>query len=195
MELPSIGRVVKGGVSLALALCPLLILSRCTPSSTPLVKLHGVPASGFEKQLDDACGQPIVYPISAKCIALMGGVGPMLQHRSDLVMRIWRTCPDDNPCYRVTRTDPACSGQALTAVSDSGSGAGDQCQRAQEANYSCAALRDDLVYQERLHQPVAAPGADDDCANNKNRLAEYDQKIEEMSVHIQWYRIFARKGF
>jgi hypothetical protein len=157
--------------------------------------LHAVAAGGFEQQLDDACGQPIVYPIGPKCIALMGGAGPMLQHRSDLVMEIWRTCPDDNPCNRVTRTDPACSGQALTPVSASAGGAGDPCQRAQEANYSCAALRDDLVYQERMRQPAAAPGADEGCAYNKNRLAQYDQQVEEMSVHIQWYRIFARKGF
>jgi hypothetical protein len=195
VELPSLRRVVKGGTSLVLAFCPLLLLSDCTAGSTPLVKLHGVRAGGFEQQLEEACGQPIVYPLSAKCIALMGSAGPMLQRRSDLVMRIWRTCPDDNPCYRVTSTDPACSGQGLTAVSDSGGAAANSGQRAQQANYSCAALRDDLVYQERLRQPSAPPGADENCADNKSRLAEYDRNIEEMSVRIQWYRIFAEKGF
>lgn len=110
-------------------------------------------------------------------------------------MRIWRSCPDDNPCNRVAQTDPACGGQGLTAVSDRGDGAGNPCERAQEANYSCAALRNDLVYRQRLSQPPASPDPYDNCAENRNTLADYDKKIEEMSVRIQWYRIFAEKGF
>jgi hypothetical protein len=156
--------------------------------------MHSVPAGSFEQQLDDACGRPIVYPISAKCIALMAGAGPMLQHRSDLVMAIWRSCPEENPCYRVARTEPACSGQGLTAVADTGTRAESPCLKAQQANYSCAALRDDLVYRERLRQPAPAADADGECTESKHRLSEYDQQVEDMSVHIQWYRIFAKKG-
>jgi hypothetical protein len=36
---------------------------------------------------------------------------------------------------------------------------------AQASNYSCAALRNDLVYLERTHQGSEA--LDDDCAENK----------------------------
>jgi hypothetical protein len=182
----------NGGV---FALAPLLLLYACTPGSSPLVKLHGVPVGGFEQQLDEACGKPIAYPLGAKCVGLMGSAGPMLQHRSDLVMRIWRSCPDDNPCYRVTREDPACGGQAPLAVSDRGAGALDPCQRAQEANYSCAALRNDLVYLESIRQASPPQAAEADCAEDKKSLVEYDKKIEEMSVRIQWYRIFAEKGY
>jgi hypothetical protein len=189
----SCSRMLRKGASIALT--PLLLLGGCTPGSSPMVKLHGVPVGSFEQQLNEACGQPIAYPLGAQCIGLMGSAGPMLQHRSDLVMRIWRSCPDDNPCYRVTQTDPVCGGQGLTAVSDRGGGAGNPCERAQEANYSCAALRNDLVYQQRLSQPPTAQDPYDNCAQNKNDLADYDKKIEEMSVRIQWYRIFAEKGF
>jgi len=195
VELPWLGRVVKGWAVSALAVFPLLMLSDCAPGAAPMVKLHGVPAGSFEQQLDEACGQPIVYPLSPKCIALMGSAGPMLEHRSELVLAIWRTCPYDNPCYRVTTTDPACTGQGLTAVSDKGSGVGDPCQRAQQANYSCAALRDDLAYMERSRQPLAQQDADSGCEASKKRLDEYDKKIEEMAVRIQWYRIFAKQGF
>ncbi|MGO9059587.1 MAG: hypothetical protein ACLQU2_19730 [Candidatus Binataceae bacterium] len=159
-----------------------------------MVKLHGMAVSTFEQELDQACGQPIAYPLSAQCIDLMGSAGPMLAHRSVLVMKIWRSCPEDNPCYRIVKSDPACGGQAPTAVSDPRGVAIDPCARAQEANYSCAALRDDLVYVNRMQQ---ASSAQDDsyCAQAKMALAEYDKKIEEMSVRIQWYRIFAKKGF
>lgn len=118
----------------------------------------------------------------------------MLQHRSDLVMAIWRSCPDENPCYQVARTESACSGQTLTAVSDTGSGAQTSCLKAQQANYSCAALRDDLVYKERLRQPALAVDSEGECSASRHRLTEYDQQVEDMSVHIQWYRIFARKS-
>jgi hypothetical protein len=167
------------------------MLSDC---AARLAKLQAVSAGSFDAQLDDACGQPIVYPLSAKCITLMGSAGPMLQHRSELVMRIWRSCPEENPCNSVTRTDPACSGQALTPVADIGATGNNACQKAQDSNYSCAALRKDPVYLERLREPSALQAADDDCAANKNRLAQYDKHIEEMSVRIQWYRVFADKG-
>jgi hypothetical protein len=193
--LHSIHCVVKGDILLALALCQLLVLSDCVTTTTQ----PGVAAGNFEQQLDDACGKPIAYPLSAKCITLMGGVGPTLQHRSDLVMRIWRTCPDENPCNQIAKTDPACTGQSanapLTAVSDPAARADDQCQRAQQANYSCAALRNDLVYKESLRQPAAPADPDDSCAENKNRLDEFDSKIKEMSVRIQWYRVFAGQSF
>jgi hypothetical protein len=184
--------VVKGDTLLALAFCPLLLLSDCTTARN----LRSVPAGSFEAQLDEACGKPIVYPLSPKCIKLMGGVGPALRHRSDLVMRIWRTCPDENPCNKIVRSNPACTGQgaagSVTAVSDSGAGTKDPCQRAQEADYSCLALREDLAYR---NSPGQAPDPEDNCAANKNRLDEFDQKIEDMSVHIQWYRVFAGQGF
>ncbi len=193
MELPWLRRVVTGWVASALAFILMMLVGGCTAGSSPMVKLHGVPAGSFEEQLNEACGKPIVYPLSSKCIALMGSAGPMLEHRSELVMAIWRTCPYDNPCYRITTTDSACTGQGLTAVSDSG--VGNPCQRAQQANYSCAALRDDLAYMERSRQPLAQQDTDNGCEANKKRLSEFDKKIEEMSVRIQWYRIFAEKGF
>ena len=172
----------------------LLLLNACTPGTAPMVKLHGVPVSSFEQELDQACGQPIAYPLRAQCIDLMGSAGPMLAHRSLLVMKIWRSCPQDNPCYRIVKTDPACGEQAPTAVSEHGGRATDSCTRAQEADYSCAALRDDLVYVDRVRQASSAQG-DSDCAQAQMTLADFDKKIEEMSVRIQWYRIFARKGF
>lgn len=191
---PGAPSATRSGVRWRLGIFALALLSACTAGSTPLVKLHGVPAGGFEQQLNQACGKPIAYPISAKCITLMGSAGPMLQHRSDLVMKIWRTCPDDNPCYRITKTDPACAGQTPSAVSDHRAGTNDACLMAQEANYSCAALRDDLVYLDRTQHSSSAK-TDNDCAQAKTALAEYDRKIEEVSVRIQWYRIFAEKGF
>lgn len=180
-----------------LPLVPLL-LSACTPSTTPMVKSDGVPVGRFQQELYQACGQPFAYPLSPKCIAMMGSAGPMLEHRSVLVMKIWRSCPQDNPCYRITSTDPACAGQTLPAVSDHGGGASDPCLMAQEANYSCAALRNDLVYLERSRQGSEAldsEALEDGCAENKRNLSEYDKRVEEMSVLIQWYRIFANKGF
>ena len=179
-------------------LVQLLLLSACTPATTPMVKLQGVPAGLFEQELDQACGQPIAYPLSPKCIAMLCSAGPMLEHRSILVMKIWRSCPQDNPCYRITQTEPACAGQTLPAVSDHGGGANDPCLMAQEANYSCAALRNDLVYLQRTRQGSEAldsEAVEDDCAGNKRNLSEYDKRVEEMSVLIQWYRIFAHKGF
>jgi hypothetical protein len=169
-------------------------MNACTAGSTPLVKLHGVPAGSFEAQLNEACGQPIEYPLSARCINLMGSVGPMLEHRNDLVMRIWRSCPEDNPCYRVVKSDPACNGEAAPLPPDHGGSKSDPCLAAQEANYSCAALRNDLVYIQRISQ-TGVQSPDDDCESNKRRLMEFDQKIEDMSTRIQWYRIFAEKGF
>jgi hypothetical protein len=183
---------VKGDTLLALAFCPLLLLCDCSSASN----LRSVPASSFEAQLDNACGKPITYPLSAKCISLMGGVGPALRHRSDLVMRVWRTCPDENPCDKIARSDPACAGQgvagSVTAVSDSVAASSDLCLKAQEANYSCLALREDQAYRNIPGQP---PDPDDSCAANKGRLDEFDQKIEDMSVHIQWYRVFAGQSF
>lgn len=177
----------------ALAFASLTLASACTSATAPMVKLHGVPAGRFEQQLNEACGKPIAYPLSSRCITLMGSAGPMLEHRSVLVMKIWRSCPHDNPCYRIITSDPACTGQTVPAVSDHGATVNDACLRAQQANYSCAALRDDLTYLERSRQVAAPP--DDDCEVNKNNLSEYDKRIEEMSVRIQWYRIFAAKGF
>jgi hypothetical protein len=163
----------------------LMTMNACTPGSTPLVKLHGVPAGSFEAQLNEACGDPIQYPLSAGCIKLMGSAGPMLEHRNDLVMRIWRSCPEDNPCYRVITSDPACNGGS----------ASDSCLAAQRANYSCAALRNDLVYLQRISQHPGTQTPDDNCESNKRRLTDFDQKVEDMSTRIQWYRIFAEKGY
>src|SRR5271156_998412 len=76
--------------------------------------------------------------------------------------------------------------------------ANDPCLMAQEANYSCAALRNDLGYLQRTRQGSEAldsEAVEDDCAGNKRNLSEYDKRVEEMSVLIQWYRIFAHKGF
>jgi hypothetical protein len=176
-----------------LALAPVLLVGACTAGTVSSAKMRAVTVGGFEQQLDQACGQPIAYPLTPQCLALMGSVGPLLEHRSVLVMKIWRSCPQDNPCYRIIKTEPACAGQTLPAVSDHGGGANDPCLRAQEANYSCAALRNDLAYLERTR--AGSDALYDECDENKRALAEYDQRIEQMSVLIQWYRSFADKGF
>ena len=54
----------------------------------------------------------------------------------------------------LSRAEPACAGQTLSAVSDPSGGASDPCLMAQESNYSCAALRNDLVY---LDGPARGP--------------------------------------
>ena len=61
--------------------------------------------------------------------------------------------------------EPACAGQTLPALSDHGGGASDPCLMAQASNYSCAALRNGLVYLERTRQ--ASEALDDDCTENK----------------------------
>ncbi len=176
MELPLIaGRP-------ALALCLLLIgcAAKTTGANTP-----GVPTGRFEEQLADSCGERVAYPISGKCISMMGSVGPLLQHRSDLIMAIWRSCPDENPCNRVAANEPACSGQADSAA--------DSCKKVQQADYSCAALLKDPAYSGYLHQIITPDPYE--CRRAKTALTEFDQEVERMSLRIQWYRVFAAQGY
>ena len=148
-----------------------------------------MPAFSFEQQLAVSCGQPVAYPISASCVAMMGSVGPLLQHRSDLIMKIWRSCPAENPCYRITANQPACGGAQPVSFGN----LNQSCKEAQEADHSCAALLRDPVYA-NLHQAGFSPDPYD-CQRAKNELAELDREVERMSMRIQWYRAFAAQGF
>jgi hypothetical protein len=191
VELPSIWPIDKATCA-AVALCSILIGS-CSTGSHTAANSVAVPGSSFDQELGDACGQPVAYPISAKCVSMMGSVGPILQHRSDLIMKIWRSCPDENPCYRITKTDPACTG-APTAQPVSFDTANQSCKEAQETDHSCAALLRDPVYA-NLHQASGFASDPYDCQRAKNDLAELDREVERMSLRIQWYRVFASQGF
>ncbi len=122
---------------------------------------------------------------------MMGSVGPLLQHRSDLIMKIWRSCPDENPCYRIAKTEPVCTAAPAPAVSFDNPN--QSCRQAQQADHSCAALLRDPVYA-NLHQTGFAPDPYD-CQRAKNELEELDREVERMSLRIKWYRVFAAQGF
>jgi hypothetical protein len=189
VKLPSIR---SAGQSCAVAALCALLLGACSTASRPAAHPVALPGSSFDQELTDACGQPVAYPISPKCVSMMGSVGPLLQHRSDLIMKIWRSCPDENPCYRITRTDPACNG-APAAQPVSLGNSNQSCKEAQETDHSCAALLRDPVYA-NLHQAAFAPEPYD-CQRAKNDLAELDREVDRMSLRIQWYRVFAAQGF
>lgn len=194
MELALIGRLMKGGTSPAFALVPLL-LSACAASSPPAANPPpAIPASGFEQQLTDSCGRPVVWPINAKCVAMMGSVGPLLQHRSDLIMNVWRSCPEENPCYRISTTQPACTGQLEGAQTVNFVDRGESCRKAEEADYSCAALLNDPVYGGAIHQ-TGLKQDPYECQRAKAALADLDREVDKMSVRIQWYRVFAAHGY
>ena len=192
MELPSISRVLKGVTSLALALGPLL-LSACSAGSPPAANPPSVPAFGFEQQLTDSCGQPVAWPINARCVAMMGSVGPLLQHRSDLIMSVWRSCPAENPCYHITTTQPACTGQ-LAAQPVNFVDGNDLCRKAEQADYSCAALLNDPVYAGSVRQAELKQDPYG-CQRAKAAVTDLDQEVDRMSVRIQWYRVFAEHGY
>lgn len=186
---------MKVGNAFTFALPQVLLLSACLAASKPAATSQSAQAEGFQQQLSDACGQPVRYPINAKCVTVMGSVGPLLRERSDLVVKIWRNCPQDNPCYRIASTDPACGGH-VTPVRDGLFGAdNDSCKSAQQANYSCAAMLNDLAYTEPVEQQISAQSGDYDCSRAKSALTQFDQEIERMAVRIQWYRAFAAQGF
>jgi hypothetical protein len=186
---------MKTGNALTFALPQVLLLSACLAAAKPAAQSPAAPAADFQQQLSDACGQPVLYPINHKCISVMGSVGPLLQERSDLVVKIWRSCPQDSPCYRVASSDPACGGH-LTPVRDGIFGAdNDSCKKAQEANYSCSAMLNDLAYADPVAQPVSAQSEGYECSRAKSALIQFDQEIDRMAVRIQWYRAFAAQGF
>jgi hypothetical protein len=194
VELPSIRCIVKSGTFLALALVPLLLIA-CSASSPPAANPPAIPVFSFEQQLADSCGQPVAWPIHAKCVAMMGSVGPILQHRSDLIMSVWRSCPEENPCYRITTTQPACTGQSASATQPVNFvDHSESCRNAQEADYSCAALLKDPVYDGYIHQ-TGLPQDPYDCQRAKAALTDLDREVDRMSVRIQWYRVFAAHGY
>jgi len=166
-----------------------IVLAACSAHSRPAADPAPVPVSAFEQRLADSCGQPVSYPISARCVAMMGSVGPLLQHRSDLIMKIWRNCPAENPCNRIATSQPACGGAQPVSFGT----VNQSCRQAQEADHSCAALLKDPVYA-NLHQAGFAPGQYD-CQRAKDALADLDREVERMSLRIQWYRAFAAQGF
>ncbi len=191
MELPSIRRIVKASVAVANGL---LLMSACTANSRPAANPVSVPASAFEQRLADSCGQPVAYPISAKCVAIMGSVGPLLQHRSDLIMAIWRSCPGENPCDRVSAAQPACGGQVSPVQRVDFADGNESCRKAQEADYSCAALLNDPVYTGSLHH-TGVPQDPYGCQRAKAALANFDGEVDRMSLRIRWYRVFAMQGY
>jgi hypothetical protein len=186
---------MKVGNAFTFALPQVLLLSACLAASKPAATSQSAQPEGFQQQLSDACGRPVLYPISTKCIGVMGSVGPLLQRRSDLVVKIWRSCANDNPCYRIASTDPACGGRVTPVRAGLFGADNDSCRRAQQADYSCAAMLNDLAYTDPAQQPDGAQGGDYECMRAKSALVEFDQEIDRMSVRIQWYRAFAAQGF
>ncbi|HEY2105597.1 MAG TPA: hypothetical protein VGH29_07420 [Candidatus Binataceae bacterium] len=125
---------------------------------------------------------------------MMGSVGPLLQHRSDLIMSIWRSCPEENPCYRITTTQPACTGELAAAQPVSFVDRGESCRKAEQADYSCAALLNDPVYAGSVHL-TGMPQDLYQCQRAKAALADLDREVDRMRVRIQWYRVFASQGY
>jgi hypothetical protein len=184
---------MKTAIRLAFALS--LLLNACLETSRPQASSPAIHVEGFEQQLVDACGLHVIYPINAKCIAVMGSVGPLLLHRSDLVMGIWRSCPYESPCYRVAAQEPACNVQTGAAHARLFGADNEACRRAQHANYSCAALMNDLGYADHIEEPHEQAGADYECQRAKAALTAFDAEIDRTRLRIQWYRTFARQGF
>jgi hypothetical protein len=94
-----------------------------------------------QKQRDEACR----IPVRADCVN--GKFGLLIQNMSDLTMAVWRVCPDENPCTRISKNDPACirmNGDEFDSPSwglDS-----ESCKKVQMADYSCKALSSDPTY-------------------------------------------------
>jgi hypothetical protein len=174
------------------AFCSILLYG-CGTASRPASNPAGIQGSSFARELNQACGDPVVYPITAQCVDMMGSVGPLLQHRSDLIMKIWRSCPDENPCYRIAATQPACNGSLSGAQPVSFGNSNQSCREAQQADHSCAALLKDPFYA-NLHQAGFAQDPYE-CQRAKNALAELDREVDRMSLRIKWYRAFAAQGF
>jgi len=143
----------------------------------------------FSDQVNAACGQPLRYPVSDRCASLMASVGPLLQRRSALVMGVWRSCPQDNPCLRIVASQPACqipvTGVSLSAIPQSNP----VCMQLLEADYSCSALLHDSLYgliQNRRANPR--------CQDARNALRDFDRNVENVRLDIQWYQTLTTGG-
>lgn len=63
--------------------------------------------------IDQACGNPIAYPVSASCVSAMGKYGPVVQRRSDLVMAVKTACAPSPESFsacmaKVHHDEPSC---------------------------------------------------------------------------------------
>lgn len=116
--------------------------------------------------IDEACGNPTRFPVSQECMSLIGRFSAVMQRRSDLVMAMWRACPDnpcsviefgvgDTPGHTGVGAAPSCqkadalfyqeveSNAPPNSELDSAARA---CEKAQHEDYSCSALQADSVY-------------------------------------------------
>jgi hypothetical protein len=98
-------------------------------------------------------------------------------------MATWRNCPEENPCQRIIAHDPACAGVVSSSLQPASSTTDPGCERAQMADYSCAALQQDRMYLLIQHKE-ASP----ECHQAKTDLAKFDNDIERVRLQIQWYR-------
>lgn len=163
-----------------------LLLAGCAARAT-----SAPPASrgDFSDQVNAACGQPLRYPVSDQCARLMASVGPLLKRRSALVMGVWRSCPDDNPCLRIAASQPPCqipvSGVSLSATPQGNPA----CTQVLEADYSCSALLHDPLYgliQNRMANPR--------CEDARGALRDFDRNVENVRLQIQWYQNLTSRG-
>jgi hypothetical protein len=96
--------------------------------------------------MDEACGNPVRWPISQECVNLLGPRGSLFQEKSDRVMAVWRACPSAAPCGNFG----ACKKlQSLTVGTQEYESQRADCRGAQGADYSCSALQKDPEFQRR----------------------------------------------
>ena len=106
-----------------------------TPPSAPSVA---------KSTMDEACGDPVRWPVSRECVNLLGPRGSLFQEKSDLVMALWRACPTAAPCGNFEACKKLQSLKVGTKEYESQRAA---CKSAQMADYSCSALQRDLEFQ------------------------------------------------
>ena len=49
-------------------------------------------AAELKKMRDEACGNPVRFPVTQRCIDLSGDDGPALKRENDLRIAVWRNC-------------------------------------------------------------------------------------------------------
>jgi hypothetical protein len=118
-------------------------------ASTEMAPDSSNPVQPHEVTIDEACGNPTRFPVSQECLNAMGyRYRGLLQHKTDLVMAVWRACPSASPCTTVRNSTPVCQElNTLKSGSAEYEDADSKCKKAYAADYSCNALVNDPEFQ------------------------------------------------
>jgi len=199
-------RLIRLKVLLLVSIAAGCASTRTEPESANFVQPH-------EVTTEDACGTPFRWPLSRECVNTLSlGLNQaqiaLLQHKSDLMMAVWRACPSADPCKAVSDATPAC--HPLTDTDQSLKA----CREAHEADYSCRALENDPIYAQEnravgncLNKCPSAqvsviggcfdrcldleyPGRAE-CSQAQTNLADFQDRVQKAMLDAQLKAAFA----